>query len=791
MRELANVDPQRAREFVEAHVLAEWGRAVADQRAADADRFLALSRVVAASIGARGNRSLPEQVALIEGATTDRRETLARAHVRFGESLLLYDGVQPASALEGFSESRSLFEQVGSPYRLWAGVHEMAVRYLRGELPAATAAAGRLRATPDIERYPAIDARLAWAEGLFAANAGRLQDALAHGERAARVYSALGERENGVFLKTLTAEALEFVGDEAQAWRYRVEALRDAMPARNPRRPHTTWVNAGIAATRQGMPGVAVHLQNEAVALSESHGQPILRFEAHLYRARARAASGDTSLALEDLRIAEDLLPDLPAAVQPRMKTEVLVTHGMLPGHSADALSRTAASWLAEAGSTVRVPQLLHSAATARMARGDVDGALQDLTTAIDAAAGQVPRAVESLRWAYADTLWPLFRQAAMLHLARGDIAAALQTAEKGTMRLPTQALASDAAWPRLPNGVIAVRFLVSDTRSFAIVLGASDTRAVELGAGLADLERDALRFRLLTTARSDRSTTDAVLADLGRRWVAPWIDLVREGATLALIPDGPLHHVSFAALRLADGRYLAQRNPIEIWGDLTARAQEPTPSSARAMVAVGIERFDHTGFPSLRRLPRALDEAVSIGLQHRETALVGDQATPAAIVPRLARARVAHFATHALANPEFPNLSWIALAPDEAHPRGLWFASEIRQQALHQTELVYLSACDGSAGQLSRAEGAASLARAFLDAGVATVIASGWTVDDGVAGRLSRAFYAAYLATGDATASMNAAQQSLITDAEAAASPLSWSSMQVFTRNRLARPTS
>lgn len=790
MRVLADEDPQRAREFVEMHVLAEWGRARIEQRHADAEGYLALARVAAESLGTRGNRSLPEEVALIDGATAEAtRATLARAHVRFGESLRLYESEQAATALGGFTESRLLFEQAGSPYRLWAAVHEMAVRYLRGELAVATAAAGRLRASPDLERYPEINARLSWAQGLFAANGGRLQEALAHDERAARLYSALGERENGVFLKTLTAEALDFVGDAAQAWRYRVEALRDALPARNPRRPHTTWVNAAIAAIRQGLPAVAVHLQDEAVALAEVHRQPTLTFEAHLYRARARAAAGDTALALEDLRIAEDLLPSLPGAVQTRMKTEVLVTHGMLPGQTADTLSRTAAAWLAEAGAVVRVPQLMQSAAAARLARGDTAGALQDLTQAIDAAAGQVPRAVETLRWAYADTVWPLFRQAAVLRVATGDITGALDTAEMGTMRLAGRGT-DPAALVRVPAGVVAVRFLVSDSRTFAVVLTGNGQRAVELGVNMAALERDARRFQLLSAAHMDRTSTDTLLADLGRRWVLPWIDLVPEGATLAVVPDGPMHHVPFAALRLADGRYLAERNPIEVWSDLTARPESTSADPSADMIAVGLERFDHTGFPSLKPLPRAPDEAIAIGLQHRETALVGDQATPAAVQQRLTRARVAHFATHALANPEYPNLSWIALAPDEAHPRGLWFAGEIRQQPLQGTELVYLSACDGSAGQLSRAEGAASLARAFLDAGVGTVIASGWTVDDHIAGRISRAFYAEYTATGNATSALNAAQRALISEGDAV-SPLAWSAMQVFTRNRAARPTS
>lgn len=790
MRALADGDPQRAREFVEMHVLAEWGRASIDERHADAERFLALARAAAESLATRGNRSLPEEVALIDGATAAvTRSTLARAHARLGESLRLYESEQVGTTLGGFAESGRLFEAVGSPYRHWAAVHEMAARYVRGELAVAAAAASRLRASPDLERYPEIDARLSWTQGLFAANGGRLQEALAHDERAARLYSSLGERENSVFLKTLTAEALDFVGDEAQAWRYRVEAIRDALPARNPRRPHTTWVNAAIAAIRQGMPAVAIHLQDEAVALAEAHRQPTLTFEAHLYRARARAAAGETAMALDDLRIAEDRLPSLPEAVQSRMKTEVLVTHGMLPGQTADTLSRTAAAWLSEAGSVVRVPQLMQSAAAARLARGDSAGALRDLSMAIDAAAGQVPRAVESLRWAYADTVWPLFRQAAILRVATGDVTGALDTAETGTMR-PAERAADPAALVRVPGGVVAVRFLVSDSRSFAVVLADDGQKAVELGVNMAAIERDARRFQLLSAAHMDRGSIDSVLADLGRRWVAPWIDLVAEGTTLAVIPDGPMHHVPFAALRLADGRYLTERNPIEVWNSLTARPGPASPAPPAAMVAVGLERFDHTGFPSLRPLPQAPGEAIAIGLQHRQTALVGDQATPAAVQQRLAQARVAHFATHALANPEYPNLSWIALAPDEAHPRGLWFAGEIRQQVLHGTELVYLSACDGSAGQLSRAEGAASLARAFLDAGVGTVIASGWTVDDHIAGRISRAFYAEYGATGNATSALNTAQRALIAEGEAV-SPLAWSAMQVFTRNRATGTTS
>jgi len=789
LRTLAEEDAQRAREFVEIHVLSAWGHALLERRRADADRFLALARVAAEPIGARGNRSLPEAVALIEGSAPAARATLARAHVRFGESLRLYEGEQAGTTLDGFTESRLLFERAGSPYRSWAAVQEMAVYYLRGGLAAATGAADRLRASPDVAKYPEIDARLSWAQGLFAANGGRLQEALQHYEHAAGLYSTLGERENGVFLKTLTAEVLDFVGDEGQAWRYRVEALREALPARNPRRPHTTWVNAAIAAIRQGTPEVAVHLQDEAVALAEVHRQPTLTFEAHLYRARAGVAAGNTAMALEDLRIAEDLLPSLPAAFQPRMKTEVLVTHGTLPGQTADTLSRTAAAWLAETGAVVRVPTLMQSAAAARLARGDMEGALQDLSQAIDAATDQVPRAVESLRWAYADTLWPLFRQAAILRMATGDITGALGVAEMGVMRLPGGA-PDPAALVRVPPGVVAVRFLVGDTRSFAVILAGDGQRAVPLDVGLTAVERDVQRFRLLAAARSDRATIDTVLADLGARWVSPWVDLVPEGATLAVIPDGPMYHVPFAALRLATGRYLAQRNPVEVWSDLSARLAARAPGAPTGTLTVGLSRFEHTGLESLKPLPGATDEAISIGLQHRETALVGSQATPAAVQQRLAGARVAHFATHALANPEYPNLSWIALAPDEAHPRGLWFAGEIRQQDLHDTELVYLSACDGSAGQLSRAEGAASLARAFLDAGVGTVIASGWTLDDQVASRISRVFYSEYTATGNATSSLNAAQRALIDEGDAV-SPLVWSAMQVFTRNRDTRPTS
>jgi CHAT domain-containing protein len=76
----------------------------------------------------------------------------------------------------------------------------------------------------------------------------------------------------------------------------------------------------------------------------------------------------------------------------------------------------------------------------------------------------------------------------------------------------------------------------------------------------------------------------------------------------------------------------------------------------------------------------------------------------------------------------------------------------------------------------VSRVEGALSLGRPFLAAGVPDVVASLWDIDDAVSRRFFVAFHRALLAEGDPVVALRKAQLTLLRSDDASlAHPASW----------------
>jgi CHAT domain-containing protein len=85
----------------------------------------------------------------------------------------------------------------------------------------------------------------------------------------------------------------------------------------------------------------------------------------------------------------------------------------------------------------------------------------------------------------------------------------------------------------------------------------------------------------------------------------------------------------------------------------------------------------------------------------------------------------------------------------------------------LPRTRLVVLAACRTAAGVVSRSEGALSLARPFLAAGVPNVIASLWDVDDALSRRFFVALHRALLADGEPLSALRRVQTAFLRDAD------------------------
>ena len=227
----------------------------------------------------------------------------------------------------------------------------------------------------------------------------------------------------------------------------------------------------------------------------------------------------------------------------------------------------------------------------------------------------------------------------------------------------------------------------------------------------------------------------------------------------LIVIPDGPLHHLAFEALRATrDGQPLASRVELVVapsatlWHQWRSRGRQGSPAYALALAdprlaasldTVAAERSAalHRGL-RLGRLPHARREGRSLQRHVGADALVGEDASESALKRLdLGKYGILHFAAHAIADEAQPERSAVLLSAGSSSEDGLLQAREIEALGLKGC-VVVLSACQTASGAVLNGEGVLSLARAFFEAGAHSVIGSRWPIRDTDAAVFFESFY-------------------------------------------------
>jgi CHAT domain-containing protein/Tfp pilus assembly protein PilF len=166
-----------------------------------------------------------------------------------------------------------------------------------------------------------------------------------------------------------------------------------------------------------------------------------------------------------------------------------------------------------------------------------------------------------------------------------------------------------------------------------------------------------------------------------------------------------------------------------------------------RSAADLGLSR---AGALSLPRLPYTRQEAEAIRATVPGTAALSaldfDASRATATGNGLSDYRIIHFATHALANSEHPELSGLVFSLVDRNGRqqdGFLQLNDIYNLNL-PVDLVVLSACETGLGKQVNGEGLIGLTRGFMYAGSSRVVASLWNVSDVATAQLMTDFYRA-----------------------------------------------
>ena len=406
----------------------------------------------------------------------------------------------------------------------------------------------------------------------------------------------------------------------------------------------------------------------------------------------------------------------------------------------------------------VRTLPLLAARGEARLAAGDTRGAgdLEQAAAAI-AVLGDETRNADLLA-SLLDAARPVFDHAVTLRLARGDTVGALLALERGRASLGSGRRGGVAG-----RETRVVYALVADTL-LAWVVGGGAVRLHRAVLPRHELAASSERLRW-ALERGASPVAERELAAMSRWLLHPvehW--LAAPGEEIAVVADGELASVPFAALLTRRGRRWVEDHPLRRAASLADAAAPRRERAPERAVLVADPAFDATRHPGLGRLPGARNEVeeVARGYARREV-LSGAEATRDALLRAVHSADVLHFAGHAVWDPAVPARSWIVLAPDGAGARDRVSAAELGAAGLAGVRLVVLSSCRTVGSGHGRMGGFAGFARSLIGGGAGGVVASLWRVDDRATRVLMGRFHHEYRTSGDPARALRQAQLALI----------------------------
>ena len=791
LHELVRRFPQEARTTAEGLIMSNWADATLCGEAAAADKALQTARRISVHLRAvSGETLLADAIAAAERHEREKTaEILAVAHAIYRDARVDHSAHHAAEAEREFRAAIRLFERAGSPMAYVARYFLGSALHAQQRLRDATAVLEALEKEPlQSDQYYALAAMIGWERGACLLESGALTEAVDVFTRSRSAFLRLGELSYVAAMDAYIGGSLDRLGDTKAAWQARRRALTGFSRA-GKQDSYLLTLDAAAASAMRHRKWDAADALLSLVITNAERGQRNAPVIAHAFAQRALidVQRGDLHAAERNAnasRLSTARLQD--AAIRMRADADCAFIEAMIARshdpHAALAGFDEALRHYKGAEQRVDMPRIyLERGRTAR-SLGRLADARRDFEAGI-AVIEMERHHVRDLeqRASLMSAADEIFTEAIDAAMAADDSAAAFELSERDRARALTEmyalgyesspaeirpqslaeiqnALASDAAiveYQTLPD-----RLLIFVVRSDGLHATTIASRESERNAVLQ-------RLRKAVRARSEDGLTAAAAAE-----------------TLLLRPvrsalEG-IHHLAFAAdTRFSDVPFSTLYDPstrrflIEEVDIVTAPSATLLVQTSRgagrtessALLAVGANVFAFDRYSSLSPLEATGDEIARVtSMYPRSKRLVGAFATRGNVVAALPDFPAVHIAAHGLADVDVPARSTLLLAPTAPNDGGELRAAEIARLRMPRTKLVILASCD-SAARTARRDGADNLALAFIAAGVPTVVASLWDLDDRDSVPMMTAFHRGVTAGRDPAAVL---QEMVIADLHA-----------------------
>lgn len=277
-----------------------------------------------------------------------------------------------------------------------------------------------------------------------------------------------------------------------------------------------------------------------------------------------------------------------------------------------------------------------------------------------------------------------------------------------------------------LNNDTTLISYFVTPTTTLAFLITSDSFETVELA-----ISAPQLREAVFEARRKHQSGVEYKALENLYDWLIAPLEANLLRPTIGIIPYAVLHDLPFAALKQGDN-YLCNRYALFALPSASVlrylERNDASPLSDKALV------FGYKGLPPLQM---AEEEAQQIAQIHQVRSFIGREARSSTFLAQAEKASMIHISGRSKIDLQNPLFSGFLL--DDAYLT----LHDISRLDLSHTGLAVLSGSSTQIGPRSKGDDMIALSRTFMLAGVPTVVASLWNVNDEATSKLMQYFHA------------------------------------------------
>ena len=567
LQALATRSPDTARQWLQAQLLEAWPAAVLDARIAQADKTLADARVAARAITAATGERFMEDILSSAGRasqTEQARTALANAHRQFQLATLDYYSDRISDAVTGFARAHGALAVAESPLSVWTQLYSGIGHYYKGAFPDALRELQSVSLIAGQRGYYRLEGLSQRVAGLVKVVQGDFAGGLETYRLAIAAFQRAGDIDSEAAARAVAAEALGFLGEPDLAWAEVATGLSRLPTMADLRARQNILTQAALSALAAGLPESAWHFQSALLENARQWNRPLAMFDGHLYLSEILKQLRDSTAARSELNHAGRLLQTLgDRQLVARNEARLQLAEGEMALHdraaAAVTLLTTALASFEKSDRHWPIARVLLARGRAYLGQDDLNRAEADFTAGINLfERRRASIANEALRSASFEQPWDLYTEMIRLqidHRQQPDRALAL--AERSRARTLLESMADDeelvpvdpvTARTSLPASATVAYYVELGDRILVWVLSRSRADFVQIPGG-AEVSHLLNQFKAEIAARPTVGREAHSLTRLYDLLIRPIRDHIPPGATLVIVPDGPLNNVPFAAL--------------------------------------------------------------------------------------------------------------------------------------------------------------------------------------------------------------------------------------------------